>query len=129
MTGSSFHRACDYKGATLSICYSFLGHIYGLFTTIPWKSSNNDWVKNAGQIVAFRLINDRRVVRATLKKNVKYGVLHQKGYLFWAMNFGIHCEYNYIVSYADTSSNLWDNDPEVTDGAAVDKLEVFQVYS
>merc|ERR1719464_2498209 len=39
MKGKAFHAACDNKGATITLCYSNYGHVFGGFTNVPWSSA------------------------------------------------------------------------------------------
>jgi hypothetical protein len=61
-SSQKFHELCDNKGPTISVCKSEAGHIFGFYTSVPWKSKGG-YVCYQGKAFLFRLEGHDKVVK------------------------------------------------------------------
>ena len=91
----AFHKRCDNRGPTLTICKSEYGKIFGLYTDIPWESTQNRQVRLNRNTFKFTM-----GVHRLEKFYVKPGcieVVHTPKNIVTAVNFSIKDQCNLTV--------------------------------
>ena len=94
-SAEAFHKRCDNRGPTLTICKSEYGKVFGLYTDIPWESTQNRQVRFNQNTFKFRL-----TAHGLNKFYVKPGcteVVHTLKNIVTAVNFSIRDQCNLTV--------------------------------
>ena len=62
---ANFHKACDGKAATLTICKTNYGHTFGFYTDIPWQCDGSGWKKNKGNTFILKIPDNNKPIKFT----------------------------------------------------------------
>jgi hypothetical protein len=77
-----FHQACDDKGTTITVGKTEGDYVFGMYTTVPWRS-NGGQTRNTGTSWVCRLSTpqSKKVYQAKMKPDIYYGFYHDSDML------------------------------------------------
>ena len=126
-----FHRYCDEKGPTITLCESLSGKRFGGYTSVSWDLKNIDYTDNYAFIFS---LDNKKIYNKGNDKRIYCG--HNHGIHFWAASLALIWNEDGKFIGEDQSShftknsgafNVPRNELSGADKFSLKEMEVYQV--